>query len=60
MVALPQVISLNDSRERGQFQEANLFTALSNDRVGLLPWLWELTITNQPFMIITDSPDTCW
>ena len=45
--------------ERGLLQDINIFSLLQFDRIHLLWKLWELTLTNQPLLIISDSPTQC-
>lgn len=45
--------------ERGILQDINIFSLLQKDKIHLLWKLWELTITNQPLLIISDSPTQC-
>jgi hypothetical protein len=52
---------LNDLgiQERGLFQDINLFNVFKFDKLHLLWKLWELVITNQPLLVISDSPSEC-
>ena len=45
--------------ERGLLQDINIFSLLQMDKVHLIWKLWELTLTNQPLLIISDSPTQC-
>ncbi|CAD8130542.1 unnamed protein product [Paramecium sonneborni] len=58
-LTLTNMIQLDDLRDIGQFQEANIFAALPHSMLVHLPKLWELILTNQQFMVIADSPYQC-
>ncbi|KAM3139484.1 hypothetical protein pb186bvf_008320 [Paramecium bursaria] len=55
-LSLKNMIQINDIRERGQFQETNIFSAIPYGLLTSLTKIWELIITNQPYMVVSDSP----
>jgi len=56
---LPYILSDLGIQERGLFQDINLFSIFKFDKINLLYKLWELVMTNQPLLVISDAPSDC-
>ena len=56
---LQHILSEIGMQERGLYQDINLFGIFKFEKIGLLWKLWELVLTNQPLLIISDSPAEC-
>jgi hypothetical protein len=56
---LSSLLKSGDSREKGFFQEINLFRAFGFKQINYLWKIWEIVLTNQPLLIISDSPTVC-
>ena len=48
-----------DNKEKGTFQDINFVKCLGGSKLGYLWKLWELVLTNQPLLIVSDSPTKC-
>lgn len=48
-----------DNKEKGAFQDVNLVRCFGGSKVGYFWKLWELVLTNQPILIVSDSPTKC-
>ena len=48
-----------DNKEKGTFQDINLVKCFGGSKIGYLWKLWELVLTNQPLLIVSDSPTKC-
>jgi len=57
--SLSTLLSDAQLNERGLFQDTNLYKIFKGDKLPLLWKLWELVITNQPIMIMSDLPNQC-
>lgn len=52
------LLKYGDNKEKGTFQDINLVRCFGSKVVYL--WkLWELVLTNQPLLIISDTPTKC-
>lgn len=56
---LSYLLKKGDSREIGYFQEINIAKTFGLGKIQYLWKLWEIIITNQPLLIISDSPTKC-
>ena len=48
-----------DNKEKGTFQDVNLVRCCGGSKVGYFWKLWEVVLTNQPLLIVSDSPTKC-
>lgn len=48
-----------DNKEKGAFQDVNLVRCFGGSKVGYFWKLWEVVLTNQPLLIVSDSPTKC-
>lgn len=53
------LLKSGDSKEKGFFQEINLFRLFGIKQISCLWKIWEIVLTNQPLLIISDSPTIC-
>ena len=53
------LLKSGDSKEKGFFQEINLFRLFGMKQISCLWKIWEIVLTNQPLLIISDSPTIC-
>ena len=56
---LKMILSSQNIQEGGVLQDVNIFSNLESDKINVLWKLWEIMITNQPLLIISDSPARC-
>ena len=57
--SLSSILNDVNLQELGILQDINIFSLLQLDKIHLLWRLWELALTNQPLLIISDSPTLC-
>lgn len=48
-----------DIKEKGVFQDINLVKCFGGSKVCYFWKLWEIVLTNQPLLIVSDSPTKC-
>jgi len=53
---LSSILSDFHLQERGLFQDINLYKIFHGPRLSALWKLWELVLTNQPILIMSDTP----
>lgn len=53
---LSNILSDFHLQERGLFQDINVYKIFRGERLHSIWKLWELVLTNQPLLIISDSP----
>ncbi|KAL4443165.1 hypothetical protein ABPG74_002232 [Tetrahymena malaccensis] len=53
------MLSTHDCQEKGFFQEFNIFKVVKKNRIHNLWKIWEIVLTNQPLLIVADSPEEC-
>jgi len=53
---LSSILSDFHLQERGLFQDINLYKLFKGQRMPSLWKLWELVLTNQPVMVMSESP----
>ena len=56
---LKMILSSQNIQEGGVLQDVNILSNLEADKINVLWKLWEIMITNQPLLIISDSPARC-
>ena len=57
--SLSSVLSGFSVQEKGCFQDINLYRIFKGNKLPYLWKLWELVLTNQPIMVVSDLPSEC-
>jgi len=57
--SLSTVLSGFSVQEKGCFQDINLYRIFKGNKLPYLWKLWELVLTNQPIMVVSDLPSEC-
>jgi len=57
--SLSSVLSGFSVQEKGCFQDINLYKIFKGNKLPYLWKLWELVLTNQPIMVVSDLPSEC-
>ncbi|EAR85516.2 polarity axis stabilization protein (macronuclear) [Tetrahymena thermophila SB210] len=56
---IQSMLSTHDCQEKGFFQEFNIYKIVRKNKVHNLWKIWEIVLTNQPLLIVADSPEEC-
>ena len=56
---LKMILSTQNIQEGGVLQDVSILANLETDKIDALWKLWEIMLTNQPLLIISDSPTRC-
>jgi len=56
---IKMILSIQNIQEGGILQDVNILSNLDTEKINVLWKLWEIMLTNQPLLIISDSPARC-